>query len=360
MSCANKSNSPGLFISLLFIIISTVAHATPSDLADLSMQDLMRLNIREKPLDDVKERWSVEYSFRQLYLDGYQMDDRSAGLMEILFTPGEMRTDRNFPVVPTKSTQNVCSFDIGYRLNNNLKFSLSVPFISQNTDHISSVSGFEAFNIGSSGLGDISLLATWYMPITNRSAWQISGGVSLPTGSIDEKGDSPRNGAGTLEQLPFTKQLGTGTWDIPLSLSYLHNFGSWDLGAQLTARLHLGKNDRGYHLGDRYGINLWAQYFTTTYFHPGIKLAWQHIDPIDGVDVDLLVPGPFPFSNAISNPAFFGGNNINLSLLMKVCNAKTHCKKYADLEFTRPVYRNMTGVQPRETYQFSISFGLKF
>ncbi len=362
MSCWGNNKNNKLIVSLYLSISTCTVLATPSDLADLSMQDLMRLNIQDKPMSDdgIHERWSIEYSYRRLHLDGYQMDDNTVGLMDILYSHGEMRTDRNFPVLPVKSTQEVHSFNLSYKVNNKLKLSLIVPLVRQDTDHISSMMGFDAFNIASSGIGDISLLSTWYMPINDLSAWQFSGGISIPTGSIDEKGDTPRNGAGTLEQLPFTKQLGTGTWDLPLSLSYLHNYGSWDFGTQLTARIHFGKNDRDYHLGNRYGLNLWAQYFTNSYFHPGVKLAWQHIEPISGFDVDLMVPGPFPFTNAISNPDFFGGNNINLSLLMKVCNAETNCKKYADLEFTKPVYRNMTGVQPKEDYQFSVSFGLKF
>ncbi len=362
MSCWGIIKNNQLIVSLYLLISSVTVLATPSDLADLSMQDLMRLNIHDKPLSDdgFHERWSVEYSYRQLRLDGYQMDDNSVDNMAILFSHGEIRTDRNFPVLPTKSTQEVHSFNLGYRVNDKLKLSLIVPLVRQDTDHISSIMGFDAFNVASSGIGDISVLSTWYAPIDDQSAWQFTGGISFPTGSIDEKGDTPRNGAGTLEQLPFTKQLGTGTWDLPLSLSYLRNYGSWDYGTQLTARIHLGKNDRDYHLGNRYGINIWAQYFTSSYFHPGIKLAWQHIEPIDGMDVDLSVPGPFPYTNAISNPSFFGGDNMNLSLLMKVCNAETNCKKYADFEFTKPVYRNMTGVQPKEDYQFSISFGLKF
>ena len=360
MSCWGKNYQ--LIVSFYLLISSVTVLATPSDLADLSMQDLMRLNIRDTAMseDGFHERWSVEYSYRQLRLDGYQMDDRSVGLMDILFSPGEIRTDRNFPILPVKSTQEVHSFDLGYRVNDKLKFSLSIPFVRQDTDHISSVAGFEDFNIASSGIGDISLLSTWYMPINDRSAWQFSGGVSFPTGSIDEKGDTPRNGAGTDERLPYTKQLGTGTWDLPLSISYLRHEGSLDLGTQLTARIHIGENSNNYHLGNRYGINIWAQYFSQSYFHPGVKLAWQHIDPIHGADVSLIKPGQFPFMAAIANPAFYGGDNMNLSMLMKVCNAETNCKKYADFEFTKPVYRNMTGVQPKEDYQFSISFGLKF
>ena len=362
MSCWGNSKNTKFIAGLCLSISTGTVMATPSDLADLSMQDLMRLNVRDESLtgESFRERWSVEYSYRQLRLDGYQMDDNSVGIMEILFTPGQMRTDRNFPVVPVKSTQEVHTFDLGYRVNDKLKLSLSVPFIRQDTDHISSVTGFEAFNISSSGIGDISLISTLYVPINDRSAWQFSAGVSFPTGSIDERGDTPRNGAGTFERLPYTKQLGTGTWDFPLSISYLRNQGSLDWGAQVTARTHLGENSNDYHLGNRYGLNIWAQYFTKTYFHPGVKLAWQHIDRIHGADVSLTMPGPFPYAAPIANPSFFGGNNINLSLLLKVCNGETHCKKYADLEFTKPVYRNMTGVQPKEDYQFSISFGLKF
>jgi hypothetical protein len=38
--------------------------------------------------------------------------------------------------------------------------------------------------------------------------------MRLPTGSIDEVGDTPRNGSGTLERLPYTMQLGSGTYDF--------------------------------------------------------------------------------------------------------------------------------------------------
>ncbi len=336
--------------------------ATPSDLADLSLQDLLRLEIHDDPfpVETLKERWTIEYSFRQLKLNGYQMADRSVGLEQIFQAAGEPRTAMNFPVVPIKATQEVHTFDISYRMNDRLKISLSVPLVKQNTEHVSSVPGFERFAIQSSGIGDVSFFSHWYQPLNAHSALQLSFGLSIPTGSIDEKGDTPRNGAGTLEQLPFTKQLGSGTWDLPMALSYLRHDGSWDWGVQATARIHLGRNHHNYHLGDRYGINVWAQYFTKSYFHPGVRVAWQHINPIDGIDTELLMPGQFRFPSPISNPDFYGGNNVNLSLLMKVCNSETNCKKYADLEFTRPVYRNMTGIQPREDYQFRISFGLKF
>lgn len=362
MSYWGVNHKKSLLTGVILFLIAGTTLATPSDLADLSLQDLMRLSIRDEPLSrkSLREHWTVEYSYRQLHLDGYQMGSDTVSIDEVLFTPGEIRTDRNFPIVPVKATQEVHQFDFGYRVNDKLKLSLSVPFVRQNTHHISSVSGFEAFSVGTSGIGDVSLLSTWYKPINNRSAWQFTGGISFPTGSIDESGDTPRKGAGTIEVLPYTKQLGTGTWDLPLSLSYIRTDGFWNWGAQITARIHTGKNDRGYHLGDRYGVNFWGQYFTRSYFHPGIKLAWQHTDPINGIDVDLLMPGRFPFPASITNPDFYGGDNINLSLMLKVCDYEAGCKRYADLEFTKPVYRDMTGIQPREDYQFSISFGIKF
>lgn len=358
----NHKINARLTICLCLSSFCCSAVATPSELADLSLQDLMRLSIHDKPLsgEQYQGRWSVEYSYRQLRVDGYKMGTNSVSLDEVLFTPGKVRTGTNFPIVPIRAIQEVHSFEVGYRVNDQLTLSLVAPFVSQNTDHITSIAGFETFNISSSGIGDVSLLSTWYMPINQESAWQFTGGVSIPTGSIDESADTPRNGVGTVDTLPYTKQLGSGTWDLPLSLSYLRNDGLWHLGSQLTTRIYMGKNDRGYHLGNRYGISFWAQYFTKSWLHPGIKLAYQHIDQIDGTDTELLVPGLFPFPAAISNPDFYGGDNIYLSLMLKICNAETNCRKYADLEFSKPVYQDLNGIQPKEDYQFSISFGMKF
>ena len=66
----------------------------------------------------------------------------------------------------------------------------------------------------------------------------------MPTGSIDEEGDTPR--APGSQQLPYTMQLGSGTWDFPLFLSFRKYEARWDWGMDASYTLRTCSNDRDY------------------------------------------------------------------------------------------------------------------
>ena len=83
---------------------------------------------------------------------------------------------------------------------------VQIPFVMQSTDHISIVPGYDAFNISSEGIGDVTVVADTTLSQSLNSLWKAGAGVSIPTGSIDEEGDTPR--APGKQQLPYTMQLG--------------------------------------------------------------------------------------------------------------------------------------------------------
>ena len=72
----------------------------------------------------------------------------------------------------------------------------------QSTDHISIIPGYDGFNISSEGVGDIALVVDSTVSQSLNSIWKIGAGLSMPTGSIDEEGDTPR--APGNQQLPYT------------------------------------------------------------------------------------------------------------------------------------------------------------
>ena len=109
-----------------------------------------------------------------------------------------------------------------------------LPFVTQSSDHISIVPGYDAFNISSEGVGDIALVADSIVRQSLNNVWKVGAGVSLPAGSIDEAGDTPH--APRDQQLTCTMQLGSGTWD-------------WGVDASYTLRT--GKNDRDYRWATR-------------------------------------------------------------------------------------------------------------
>jgi len=72
--------------------------------------------------------------------------------------------------------------------------------------------------IKTSGMGDVSVIGSYHLETSSGGRLQLSLGLSFPTGSIDEEGDTPR--APGNQQLPYSIQLGSGTYDIPASILY--------------------------------------------------------------------------------------------------------------------------------------------
>lgn len=334
----------------------TLSLATPSELLDLSLQELTRLSVE----DDYTSRspWQVEYAYRELRLSDYRNDDESLDSQSILVQTGQPRTNQNYPIVPTQAVQRIHSVHIGYQFSDAFRIKFSLPFIEQDTDHISNMAGYENFSISSAGIGDISLLGSWRVFDFASTEWWFSAGVSLPTGSIDETADTPR--PGTENILPYTKQLGSGTVDLPLALDVTTRISQVQLGLRATGRFYLGTNDRGYALGNRYGVQAWARYQSQSWIHPGLRVAYQHTACIRGQDAELLTSGAFPYPAPITDPANFGGNVVTLSLTARLCDQTRGCKHYLDLEYTEPLYQALNGIQPEEQRQIGLRFGLRF
>ncbi len=77
----------------------------------------------------------------------------------------------------------------------------------------------------SSGIGDIALSASTPLWHRDRHAIVANLGVSLPLGSIDEIGPTPRD-AENDTQLPYTMQIGSGTIDLLPGIIYSGGTGN--------------------------------------------------------------------------------------------------------------------------------------
>ena len=117
-------------------------------------------------------------------------------------------------------------------------------------------------------------------------------GFSLPTGSIDEKGRTPKD-ANVDTQLPYTMQLGSGTYDIKPSIVYSGVAGDWTYGANLNMTLRTGKNDRDYRLGNVYQAGIWTRYALTDWIQPSFRIDGVVWDEISGEDDTILPQGGF-------------------------------------------------------------------
>ncbi len=340
------------------------AQKPPTDLTDLDIEEILSLHINRNSF----ERWNIGYRFLYASFDGYRDGTDDLDLhTEILGSP----LAGKFPVTPTTITQQAHLVEVSYSATQKLSFGLQLPFIRQSSDHesivVTEVDGvvydFSEFNITSSGLGDISLSASYLAWRRENNHLLVSLGINMPTGSIDELGPTPRDPPNdTL--LPFTMQLGSGTWDLAPALAFSGRRGKVRWGLRTSATLRLGENDRGYTLGDRFNLSGSLSGKTGTWAEPFLRLSLQKTGRIDGRDEELMVSlpnGALIFPAPVTNPAFFGGEEIELRLGGKFSLGQSALKKVIiNAEFGLPLYQSLNGPQPKELGRFDLGWGWSF
>jgi hypothetical protein len=333
-----------------------ISQSTPSEFAEMSFFELFEQSIDDPQQGSQNESpWTFALQYKTVEFEGYLDGTDKLSYDQVLWEgPSETRTDKNFPVVPSVITQDVTAFALSYEINEDWRVHLSVPHIEQNTDHISIVPGYKEFSIRTSGIGDVVVTATQRLLSRPNSNWWLSMGISLPTGSIDEEGDTPR--APGNQQLPYTMQLGSGTYDIPLEVSY-HSLGSRDWSTSFSANIRMGENDRGYRLGNNYSLSGRYRFHMLPTLHPFVGIDIQYSDSIHGADKSLLVDSPFPYPASITNPDLYGGTSIGARIGLNW----TIADKYRLAgEFGKPLYQNLNGPQPKQDWYSSFQLSRIF
>lgn len=119
-------------------------------------------------------------------------------------------------------------------------------------------------------------------------------GVSLPTGSIDEK--NPLDPTGET-RYPYNMQLGSGTVDALAGVTTLLMQPSFQVGGRLSSILRTsGYNKNGYRLGHQYKADAWVDIpIGATGLAPRLVGYYKHRNGIRGQDKSLRSPAQRTF-----------------------------------------------------------------
>lgn len=337
---------------------SSFAQSTPSEFAEMSLTDLFAQSIDEGPNSNPDQsRWSVAFQRSSVEFKGYLDGDDRVSDDEVLWggpNSGQPRTDKNFPVVPDKIVQTAYLLSVGYAFNDTWRAYVSVPYLEQATDHISIVPNYNTFKLKTSGVGDTVVSASYRLAHSGLSGLWLTVGLSIPTGAIDEQGDTPR--APGDQQLPYTMQLGSGTYDVPIEINY-HTKGNHNISLALAATIRSGTNSRGYRLGNNYTLAGRYKFNFSRVLSPYIGIDARYSDSIHGADTSLLVPGSYPYPAPITNPDLYGGTKIGAQAGI-VWQISDHYRLAA--EIGKPLYQNLNGPQTKEDWQSSILLSRPF
>jgi len=258
-----------LFVSLIINVSVSTAHegpwtaARPDGHAPISvMGDHMH----------AMGEWMVSYRYMTMDMEGLLKGSNAV-------TASSQLTGMT-TMVPTKMTMDMHMFGTMYAISNKWTLMAMLNYLDNDMDMIMPMN--MSMDMGSSGIGDLKVaglydLAQW----DSGRRMHLNLGLSLPTGSIDEK---HTNG----NTLGYGMQLGSGTYDFHPAITYLAQTDNYSYGAQLGGILRIGENDQDYTLGNKFEATLWGARKITDSLSASAKFDYSSQSKVDGEDTRMM------------------------------------------------------------------------
>ncbi|CAA6676506.1 MULTISPECIES: transporter [unclassified Lentimonas] len=239
-----------------------------------------------------KGGWMMSYRYMHMDMDGMRHGNDRVSSQDVF--------DAGYTVTPESMSMDMHMLGFMYAPTDKLTLMLMGNYTETEMDHkiVNQMAanmmnnGNRKFTTNTSGIGDVKVggLYRFYLEENRKAHAGLS--LSLPTGSIDKKDKTPAMGGGANQQLPAPMQLGSGTYDLLPSLTYVQQFESWSYGAQANAVIRLeSENDNGYRLGNVFGATTWAGTNLNEWVGLNTGLSYTYTSKLKG-DQDDINQGP--------------------------------------------------------------------
>ncbi|MBE9129909.1 transporter [Coleofasciculus sp. LEGE 07092] len=287
--------------------------------------------------DHTHEKGEVMFSYRYMFMD---MDGNRDGTDSL----SDAEVLQQFPVTPVRMTMQMHMLGVMYAPTDDLTLMAMVPYVFKEMDHVTR-SGLR-FTTNSEGFGDIKLTGLYKILDQNRQRLHFNIRVSFPTGSIEERDNTP---AGDDQILPYPMQIGSGTFDLLPGITYLGQTNNLSWGGQAIATLRLGESSNDYRLGNQLALTGWAAYKWADWLSTSIRLNGKTWGNIDGVDSRLN-----PMMIPTADPDRRGGTQLNLGFGVNLYAPRGSLKgSRLAIEFELPLYRSLDGPQLETDWQLT-------
>jgi hypothetical protein len=292
--------------------------------------------------------YMLSYSFMRMDMGGLRDGTNDLSDTEALATGAR--------VIPTDMTMDMHMIGGMAGITDNLTGMIMIPYLDNDMDmRVYNMMGTAlqgTSNMKTSGFGDIQISGISNLWENNSQKLNAQIGLSLPTGSTDETDEMLMPSGMSMDmRVPYAMQLGTGTYDILPSLTYIYDREDWLFGAGYKARIHMGRNSEGYSRGNWHELSTWGGYRFSNTIGVGSSLSFKTESEIDGQDDDITGRSP------LADPDNYGGEKIHLGL-----NAgwQFYEMNTVKAEVKLPLYQNVNGVNMEDDYAFMVKFRRTF
>jgi len=301
--------------------------------------------------------WMFSYRFMQM-----QMQDNLLGSDAI--SPAQITSLSSSPglrVVPLEMTTDMHMLGLMYAPSEDVTLMLMANYIDKNMEHItfagmSGATELGRFTTQASGIGDTKLSALIKLKQRGSHKTHFNIGLSIPTGSIDEKDTilTPMGMTPTVT-LPYAMQMGSGTWDFESGITYTGASDKRGWGAQYKAVLRIDDNDQDYSLGDEHKLTTWASYRLQPWLSGSLRLSYTKLNDIDGADKRIALPVQ------TANPKNYGGERVDLALGFNFLGQRAAVRGHRlALEYEQPIAQHVNGVQLEMHDMFTLGYQYAF
>ncbi|MCA9296109.1 MAG: transporter [Phycisphaerales bacterium] len=244
----------------------------------------------------------------------------------------------DFMVTPTSMSMDMHMLGAMYAPTDWMTVMVMVPYVRKDMDHLTRMGG--RFTTKSEGLGDIRLTGMFPIYHEGPHTFHANFGLSIPTGSIDEKDATPADPTAS-RRLPYPMQLGSGTFDLLPGAVYTYQAPGWSFGAAANGTIRLGENDHAYTLGDALEFTTWWAYEWEDWISTSVRLDYQLWGNIDGADPDLN-----PMMVPTADPNRRGGQRLDLLFGVNLYAPKgALAGNRLAVEVGLPIYQDLDGPQ---------------
>jgi hypothetical protein len=263
------------------------ARAGHESLAELSLEELMELNFNTMGITGIHHthsagEWMIGYTAMFMRMDGNLDGTRSVSSSEVL---------ADYMVSPTSMDMRMHMLHLMHAPTRWLTLMVMAPYVVKSMEHVTRTG--ERFKTRSQGFGDLELSGLFSLLRGEEHRLVFSGGLRVPTGSIDERDDTPMGHV----RLPYPMQIGSGSVELVPGLTYLGQRENLAWGGRAAGTVRLYENSNDYRLGEEVELTAWGAYKLTSWASGSLRLRGRGWGNIHGADPQLdpaLVPTADP------------------------------------------------------------------
>ena len=289
-----------------------------------------------------KGEWMFSYRFMTMDMEGLNRGNDAVSQQAVL---------DNYMVSPVAMTMNMHMLGAMYAPSDRFTLMLMGNIVGNDMQLVNRMGNH--FKTSSSGFGDIKLSGMFKVLDMNRQSLHFTAGVSIPTGSIEQKDVTPMSAPKEMP-LPYPMQNGSGTWDPNLGVTYLLQGSLLSFGSQLNGTLRLGKNDNDYRFGNQLVWNNWMATKIARFLSLSARIEGKAVGKIDGTYGQLN-----PMMVTTANTQNQGGEYVNAAFGTNFYIPDGTFKNIRlGIEYVFPLYQDVNGIQLKN--DGSWTFGLQY